>query len=143
MPDYSICATAPNKLYTNARELFATAQLDWTSGNWAAALLSAAYVPNIDTHKNVSDLTGVLATSSFLQNKTAIGGFLKSDTITFAALDTGGVPITQIVFYKDLASDPASLLVVHISDAFGLPVIGLGDDLILSSDASFGGWVRL
>lgn len=143
MPDYSICATAPNQLYAKTRELFLTGGLDWTSGNWAIALLSDAYTVDLVNHDFLDDVTGILAQSSNLQNKTATNGFADSDGVTFTALDTSGTEITQLIIYQNTGVSSTSRLCLHVSDAFGFPVEGTGDDLILTPDASFGGWFRL
>jgi len=133
-----------SQLFPNARQLFATAQLDWTSGNWKAVILSSAYVFN-GAQQYLSDLPSaqILATAA-IANRTAALGFCTGDTISFGTI-ASGLQAGYIVFYKDTGVATTSPLVVFFDEAQipGMPQVLNGYSYFFYKNVSAGGWFRI
>lgn len=104
-------------VYNNGKKV--VNQNDWTAGTWRVLLATAAYVPDIDAHKFVSDITNELVGASYgrqlvanrtisVVNASDRADYL-ADVTTFTALNAG-TPGWAIV-YKFVTNDADSLLV--------------------------------
>ncbi len=100
----------------------------FTSDNMKVVLLSASYVYST-AHANLSDLTGIVATSGNLSGKSATGGLLKANNVTFSALT--GAAVTQAWLYHDTGTSSTSTLAVYIDQAIGLTLTPNGTDVVL------------
>lgn len=134
-----------SQIYPYARELFATAQLNWTTGVWRAILLPLSYTPNL-TNQFLSEVSaGVrVATSSEITGKSATNGICSGDAIPFRLLfDTRFV--SQAIIYRDSGDEATSPLIALIDDEdlVSDPFIPLGLDYFIYPNASEGGFFRL
>lgn len=123
-----------NKLYPTGRNAFLTALVDWSAAgvNVKVALLSSAYTYSA-AHDFHDDLTGIVATSGNLANKSASGGTADADDITFTAVT--GSQVTQFVIFVDSGASATSRLIAHFDTATGLPVTPNGGDITIAWDA--------
>ena len=84
-----------NQFYDHARQRATDTGLGWPSGNIKAALVTAAYTPNIATDNFLSTISGIggaiLSRSGNFTTKTNTGGVLNADPITFSLVASGSV----------------------------------------------------
>lgn len=114
---------------TNLIQPFAKQAFDFSSWPGAAikvALLSSGYTYSA-AHHHLSDITGIVATSSNLSSLTNALGVLDAADYTFAGL-TGAV-VTQAWIYLDTGVAGTSTLLIYIGQGVGLPYTPNGTDL--------------
>lgn len=75
-----------------------------------------------------------VATSANLGTKTVTSGSFDAADITFTAVS--GSQVTQVVIYKDSATETTSSLIVYYDTMTGLPVTPNGGDITIAWDAS-------
>lgn len=133
------------QLYPLARQLFATAGLDWATSNIKIALLAQSYVFDI-TAQYITDIPSgmILATSGNITNLTAAAGYCSGDTTTMGVI-ASPQPAAYIVFYKDTGTPSTSPLIAFFdsTDLPGLPAVLNGLEYFIYQNTSFGGWFRL
>ncbi len=103
-----------SQLYPYARELFATAQLDWRAGVMRAVFLPSSYVPNFN-NQFLSDIsTNVrIATSEEIQGRPATNGFCYGQPAKFPLLFDNRL-VSQDVIFKDTGVESTSILIAYI-----------------------------
>ncbi len=115
----------PNVMSSAYKQYLAGAFL---TDNMKVVLLSSAYVYST-VHANLSDVTGIVATSGNLAGKTAAGGLLKASNVTFSALT--GAAVTQFWLYRDTGVAGTSTLAIYFDQAVGLVLTPSGIDVVL------------
>lgn len=115
-----------NLINVNALQVYNFAA--WGSDSIKVALLNSGYVYSA-SHKNLSDLGGIVATSANLAGLANVDGTLSADNYTFAGL-TGAV-VTQLWLYKDTGVAATSTLLIYVNQGVGLPYTPNGTDLLL------------
>jgi len=118
-----------NSLYGKARESFLTGQLSWTSGSVRAALVTAAYVVDLENHRYLADIAedAISAVSASLGGRTGDQGVADArDTVLRRVV---GLPIVAIVLYKDSGVRATSHLIAYMDTAVGLPLTPAGKDV--------------
>lgn len=110
-----------SRLYNNALELFANADLDWVNDDIRCLLTTSSYTPNQDTHAFVSSVTNELSGGNYVR-KTLAGkattqddandrAELSADNVTWTALGAAaGTPLYAVI-YKFITNDAASPLI--------------------------------
>lgn len=112
-----------NALYTNAKQLFLTGALDWTSATVKVVLIdSANYTADVTSDTYLSDIpaTARTATSGALTGTTAVSGVADADNIIISAV-TGQVD--AMVIYQDTGVEATSALIAYIDTSSGLPIL--------------------
>lgn len=134
-----------SQLYPIARHLFATAALNWLTGNTKVLLMANGYNPNF-ANQFLSDVMAgaILATSSNIANKTESLGYCSGDTVPFGLIDTGQVA-GSLIFYQDTGNPATSPLILFIDtpDVYGLPATLQGFSYYLYQNIVAGGWFRI
>lgn len=125
-----------NFAYDNARELFATAGLNWNSDTIKVMLVSSAYAAsasdvylNVVTNANPPRITSAMT----LGSKSATGGACDGGDVTFSAVG-GATAAKAILMWKDTGVESTSPLIVYIDTATGLPITPNGGDIIITWD---------
>ncbi len=124
-----------NTLYDNARELFLTAGLHWTSDTFKAILVDSTYVLSASTHQHLDDVSAsaIVSTSPVaLTTSTSGTGAADSTDITFPSVS--GDPVTAIIIFQDTGVGSTSPLVAYLDTATGLPITPNGGDIIVTWD---------
>lgn len=117
-------------LYTQGKAGFLAGTFSWSGADITAALVLAAYTPDLATDTLVSDLGANVATMSSapaevaLTTLTTTNGVAGADDLTFPLVDPGQ-DIAYVVIY-DAASNH---LIACIDTAPGLPLTSIGDDV--------------
>lgn len=121
-----------NQFYAHARQRATDAGLQWPSGNIKAALVTAAYTPDIVNDNFLSTISGIsgaiLSRSANFTTKTNTGGILNADPITFSLVASGSVG-KYVVIYRDTGSDSTSELIAIDDTGQNLPVTTNGQDI--------------
>jgi hypothetical protein len=126
--------TVANALYDKAREAFLAGTMSWGSDTIKVALIdTGSYTVNLSTHQYLSSLSGVVATSGSLTNKTTTSGVADADDVTFTAVS--GSQSEALVIYKDTGTSSTSPLIAYIDTATGLPVTPSGADITITWDS--------
>lgn len=132
---------AANALYDLGREGFLAAEIDWDTAVIKVALAdSAVYTVNLATHKFMSSVASVVATSAALTTKTIAAGVADGDDFAFATV-TGAVS-EALLFYQSSAvgggADVANTLqrlIGYYDTATGLPVTPNGGNINVVFDS--------
>lgn len=134
-----------SQLYPYARELFATAQLNWVTGVWRGLLLPISYVPNF-SNQFLSNITqGVrVMISEEITGKTATNGICSGNHVKFPLLFDNRF-ISQAIIFRDTGDEATSPLVAYIGDEdlVNDPFQGLGLDYYIYPNLVEGGFFRL
>ncbi len=117
--------SVPNVISSAYKQYLATS---FASDNIKLVLLSATYVYST-SHANLSDLSGIVATSGNLSGKTIVGGLLKANNVTFTALT--GAAVTQMWMYHDTGVAGTSTLAIYFDQAIGLILTPDGTDAVV------------
>lgn len=134
-----------SQLYPYARELFATAQLNWTTGVWRGLLLPISYVPNFNNQFLSSITQGVrVMISEEITGKTATNGICSGNHVKFPLLFDNRF-ISQAIIFRDTGDEATSPLVAYIGDEdlVNDPFQGLGLDYYIYPNVVEGGFFRL
>lgn len=124
-----------NTLYDKARELFLTAQIDWSSDTIKCVLVdSGAYSFNASAHQWYSDIgpSARISSAVTLTGKATTGGAADANDVTFTSVS--GASIEAIVLFKDTGVEGTSPLIAYIDTATGLPITPNGGDIIVTWD---------
>lgn len=137
--------TSRSQIYPLARQMFATAGLNWATANVKAALLAAAYVPDF-TQQYITGIPSsfILATSGNIAGKTGAAGFLDGDTTSFGVVASAAAA-GYILFYQDTGTPSTSPLILFLDtpDIPGMPQFLTGLQYFLYANLTYGGWARL
>jgi len=133
-------------VYNNARNLFATAQLNWAIAPINAMLVSTLYTPSI-SHKYVTDITA--QAGSIVVRDLPLTGL----GITPSGICYGNIPeieallstftVLGVVLYSKLPSDSLSPLIYFTSSGFGFPFTPAGFNYDIGYDQSNGGYFQV
>ena len=124
-----------NTLFSNARQMFLEAQINWLTDTIKCILVDAgSYTVQVDTHKVLSDISSSarIAGPVTLTAKTTVGGAADAADCTFTSVS--GASIEAIVIYKDTGTESTSPLIAWIDTATGLPITPNGGDIIVTWD---------
>lgn len=134
-----------SQLYPYARELFATAQLDWRAGVVRGLLLPVSYVPDF-TDQFLSDIFEAvrIAISEEIQERTATSGLCTGTAAKFPLLFDNRL-VSQAVLFRDTGVETTSTLIAYIGSE-GLinePFQPIGFDYYIYPNVVEGGFFRL
>lgn len=134
-----------SQLYPYARELFATAQLDWRAGVMRALFLPSSYVPNF-TNQFLSQIPEAvrIAISEEIDGRTATSGLCYGLPAKFPLLFDNRL-VSQAVIFKDTGVESSSILIAYIGEE-GLvnePFQPIGFDYYIYPNVAEGGFFRL
>jgi hypothetical protein len=135
-------------LYGSASQKFATGAWDWPSLQVSALLVSANYLPRINTDVYVSDipLSAILARSdvdsAYMASKTSVLGVCAGVLPLFNAF-LSLTPVAAIILYVDTGTDSTSNLIYYSSAAPGFPFVPEGFNYAVVNDQSYGGWFQV
>lgn len=105
-----------SQLYPYARELFATAQLDWRAGVVRGLLLPSAYVPNFSNQFLSEIFEGSrIAISEEIQGRTATNGICSGTAAKFPLLFDNRA-VSQAVLFRDTGAESTSILIAYLGD---------------------------
>ena len=125
-----------NILYSNARQLFLTAKLDWVGDpSYKVMLINTQnYQPKADDDKVLADIpaNARVTVGMPLVSRAGVAGAADADDVTFAGVS--GSNVGALVIYRDNGSDSASELIAFIDTATGLPITPNGGDIIVVWD---------
>ena len=127
-----------NTLFSNARQMFLEAQINWLTDTIKCILVDAgSYTVQVDMHKFLSDISSSarIAGPVNLTAKTTAGGAADAADCTFTSVS--GASIDAIVIYKDTGTESTSPLIAWIDTATGLPITPNGGDIIVTWDKFF------
>lgn len=134
-----------SQVYPYARELFATAQLDWRAGVVRALFLPSSYVPDF-TDQFLSDIfEGVrVAISEEIQSRTATNGICTGTAAKFPLLIDNRA-VSQAVIFKDTGVESTSVLIAYLGDEdlVNEPFTPIGFDYYIYPNIVEGGYFRL
>lgn len=126
-----------NTLMDSGREGFATAGIDWTSDTIKCVAVDSGYTFSA-AHEDLADVgAGARVDTTTLTTKTATGGVLDADDITFTA-PTSGDTITGFYIFKDTGTEGTSTLIFWIDTINGAAVsVATNDeDIVITLNAS-------
>jgi hypothetical protein len=107
-----------SSMYAVARQRMVTGSFNWPAGTWSAYLVTAAYVPNFETHAVLADVpSGTRMGGNRLTGPTAVGGICDADDVVIPSIS--GVPFA-VVLVDATGSEEAYGLVAYIDDGFGV-----------------------
>lgn len=125
-----------NALYARARELFATAQLDWTApGNvFRVLLVNSGY--EFDEGDVWAEITPYgVATTSQLVGRAADDGYCTAERVILSAFPVGA-PVKALIVFMETEGGASGLPIVYIEEGFGLPFVTNEADITLVWHAS-------
>lgn len=129
-------------VYNNARQLLATAQLDWATANISAMLVSALYVPTLaDKFVSVIPSAAILA-RAVCTNVSVTNGIATALIPQFNSLLSDYI-CTAVILFVNTGVDSTSSLVYYSSTGNGFPFAPLGFNYYVAPDASAGGWFQV
>lgn len=119
-----------NQFYDEANGGLAAAAFNWTSDDFRAILLTAAYVPNLVTDKFLSDITaGIVSSAVQLTTPTNVRGALGADNVTWSSVPALDL-ISQCVIYKNTGVAGTSRLFLYFNVASGLILTADGGNIV-------------
>lgn len=133
-----------SQLYPNARHLFATAGISWTSGNYKVLLMASGYTPNFaNVYLSDVDASKIIATSPNISGKSEALGVCTGDTINFGLI-VDSRAAGSLIFYKDSGTPSSSPLVAYFDtpDVLGFPLVLNGFTYYVYKNVT-GGWFRI
>lgn len=134
-----------SQLYPYARELFATAQLDWRAGVVRGLFLPVSYVPNFDNQFLSDIFSGVrIAISEEIQSRTATGGLCSGLAAKFPLLFDNRL-VSQAILFRDTGVESTSTLIAYLGDEdlVNEPFQPIGFDYYIYPNVVEGGFFRL
>jgi len=128
-----------NTLYDNARELFATGEINWEDDTFYVYLVTGGYTPVTASHKVISDVSSSARISGpvSLSSKTADAGACDAGDVTFSSVtaDDDDDEVEYIIIAKWENTEDDSPLIAIIDTATGLPITPNGGDIIVTWDS--------
>lgn len=123
-----------NTLYNKARELFLTAQINWSTDTIKAILVDRQADDYSETDQYLADIAPSARVSGAvtLAGKSTTNGAADANDVTFSAVS--GAQLEAIVLYKDTGVEGTSPLIAWIDTAAGLPITPNGGDIIVTWD---------
>jgi hypothetical protein len=135
--------SATDFVYDNARQLFATAQINWTAAPINAMLVSNFYAPQL-THVNVADIdpSAIIVRDLALTNLTAVKGICAGIIPEILGVVTPYTVVAVILYVKG-ANDGVSPLIYYSSTGPGFPFQVQGFDYSVGFDQVSGGFFQV
>lgn len=134
-----------SQIYPFARQLFATAALNWATATVKAALIAAAYTPDF-TQQYLSGIPSsvILGTTGSIAGRTGVTGLLDGSTSSFGVISSS-LPAGYILFYADTGNPTTSPLILFLDspDIAGMPQLLTGLQYFVYQNLTYGGWARL
>lgn len=122
-----------NALYTTAKTALMNGELNLSTDNLKVVLVdTGVYTANLTTDAFLSDVSGIVATSSTLIGTVVAAGVFSAADVTFVAVT--GNSVEALVIYKDTGVASTSQLIAYIDTATGLPVTPDGSDISIVWD---------
>lgn len=124
-----------NTLYSNARQMFLTAQLNWVTDTVKACLIDTTkYTIQVDSdlYFSVIPSNAIVGSVVTLTNKVGVLGAADANDTTFSAVS--GPTIGAVILFKDTGDPSTSPLIAYIDSAVGLPITPNGGDIIITWD---------
>jgi hypothetical protein len=122
-----------DQMYNFARQLFATAGLNWTSDTIKVILIDTTQYTFDITHQYLSSVPAGarVAVSGALANKSATGGACSADPVVFTSIT--GAACQAMIIFKDNGGDAAtSPLICRLDSYSGLPVTPNGGNITVT-----------
>ena len=139
-------STSASQLFPAARQLFATAALNWPTALIKVMVMADSFVPNFATQVNLSDISSadIIATSADITGLGATDGACTGDTTSLGVISDVRVA-GGLIFFIDSGSPATSTLVAWFGsqDLPGLPAVLDGLEYFVYKNLSYGGWFRL
>lgn len=135
--------TPADFVYNNARTMFATAALNWTTAAINAMFVSSDYAPLL-TDQYVSDIPA----SAIILRDYALTNLGVKDGVCYGVVPeiTGilsAYTVTAMVLYAKGATDAASPLIYYTSSGYGFPFPVQGFDYYVGFDQANGGFFQV
>lgn len=119
-----------NLIYNFGLQSFGNGDISWRDDNIKAAIVDTdTYTVNA-SHQYVSEVSGIIARSANLTNKTNVGGVLDADDAVFSSVT--GTTGEAVIIFQDTGNDSTSILIGYIDSGTGLPVTPNGNNIIVS-----------
>lgn len=135
-----------SQLYPGARQLFATAALNWTNVALTvrALLLPDSWVANFDTDEFLEDIAANvrIAISEPIEDRTAVLGICSGTHAKWPLLVDNRL-VSKCVVFIDTGDEATSRLLAYIDDFVQEPFLPLGFDYYLYPNATEGGFFRI
>jgi hypothetical protein len=135
-------------LYGNASQQFATKQWNWPALQVSALLVSAGYVPRINSDVHVSDIPSAAilarsnAQSTYMGSMASVNGVCSGILPVFDGF-LNVTPVAAIVLYVDTGVDSTSQLIYYSNAGAGFPFTGQGFNYAVVNDQAYGGWFQV
>ena len=127
-----------NAFFKKSFEGFLSAAINLTSHNIkVAAVDTAAYTPDFDTHQYLSSVPSgdIIGRSANLANKTVSLGVFNADDATFSSFS--GDQFEALIVFRDTGSDATSPMILYIDSSYSnLPFDPEGTALIVQWPAA-------
>ena len=119
-------------LYPIGKAAILAGDIEWDAAghNFKVSLIDTGVYTYSAAHDFYNDLTGVIADSGNLANKTNALGQANADDITLAAVAIGDT-VGAIVIWRDSGVAGTSELIAYIDSAAGLPVDTNDGDILI------------
>lgn len=114
-------------VYPLAREAFLKGLIDLSSADVKAAFIDTGTYTYNAAHEFYSDLSGVVAASGTLDNKTETGGVFDADNETVTAVT--GATVEALVYYVDTGNPATSRLLAYCDSGTNIPFTPNGGDI--------------
>jgi hypothetical protein len=128
-------------VYSNARHLFATGQINWVTGNVRCSLVSAAYAPSIGDVFYSAIPAGAIMADVKLTSQSETGGTCFGVIPEFASF-TSATQVVALVLYFDTGNPASSPLLYYSDDGLGFPFQPQGFNYTVGFDQSAGGFFQ-
>lgn len=123
-----------NALYGKGKEHILNGDIDIDTATIKAILLSSSYIPNLNTHETISDVSAYrLNSDKTLTTVTKTLGVVDADDVTFTAV-TAGATAKFVALYKDSGTASTSFLIALYDTITNFPVATNGGDIVIRWD---------
>jgi len=124
-----------NRLYPNAKELFATKQLSWTNDAIVCILVDTGVYTYSDAHQTLADIpsTGTVAVSGTMTGRVAPLGVCDADDVSYPIVPIGP-NVEACVLAVNSGTVATSFLVAYLDQAAGLPFSPDGGPAVIAWD---------
>lgn len=116
-----------NKFYPKGAEKLLGAQVNFSTANISAALVSSSYTYS-DSHEFLSEAGTLVGSAVALANKVITGGVFDADDVAFGALAPGST-VKALVLFRDTGSAATSPLLCYLDEITGFPFATNGGDV--------------
>lgn len=129
-------------LYNNARSLFATGALDWSTAEIHAVLVNAAYAPSL-SDVNLSDVpSGAQMIDVTMTDTDQVNGFCFGTIPEFDAFLSASAVVALLIYSKGSDSSH-SPLIYYSADGMGFPFTPQGFNYSVAFDQTARGFFQV